>query len=376
MSTSKPVALLYANIKGNIGDFAILDSMLRDINRRFPGQPIEVYSHGFLQADERRLDAFQVSSGTPEFKLVGLTFFRSVPLVIKRLYKLRVWPWVQRILISRLVRQSLTAAKRFAKYEAIFLAGGDQWNGMDLGISMFATLLAVSRYNSNILHYPFSLNPDVRNYNFDIDLRRYFAFVKAPLPVRDSITFDLATRIGLPVRLVRDSVYLLSDVGQAVPAIKARNAQRILLVLTGSHSRVALRRSLGLVLERLQYHEKPVEMLTTCEIEDLDIYAELGKSFGVDVRVPMTWQETVSELKSTAIVVTDRLHCLILGTFAECTLFPVTDRKKAEAFVRDTNILHYCARIEDITCQQLDEAMANRADTLHKMQQYRDLSCF
>ncbi|WP_275783720.1 hypothetical protein [Pararhizobium gei] len=41
-----PVAVIYANLKGNIGDFAILHSMLLDIRERHPGRAVDAYSHG------------------------------------------------------------------------------------------------------------------------------------------------------------------------------------------------------------------------------------------------------------------------------------------------------------------------------------------
>ena len=367
----KPVAILYANPKGNIGDFAILDAMLRDIRDRYPGRRIDVYWHGFLQADEDRLAAFRAED-TPDFEIAGCTFFRPISVQLKRLYRLKLWPWVQCILIERLASASLPAAKRFADYEAIFLAGGDQWNGMDLGVSMFATLLAVAQYNSEIHQYPFSLNPAVRNFNTKADLRRYFSFIRQPLIVRDGITHDVMADVGIRSTLGHDTVFSLAGMGQAIAPLAERDPERILLVLTGSHDRTVLERTLDGVLKRLQGCGRKVEMLTTCWTEDLEVYRELGARHGVEARTPLTWQETVAELKQSAVVVTDRLHCLILGTFAECTLFPIGDRKKAEAFIRDSGVPHHAPNMEGITPQVLESTIADRAAVLKTICAYRD----
>ena len=147
----KSVAILYANLKGNIGDFAILDAMLRETAQRFPGRRIDVYPHGFLDVDDTRLAAFR-AAGAPEFEIAGGTFHRPVPPKLKRLYRFGLWPRIQRRLVENLRRASREEAKRFAQYEAIFLAGGDQWNAMDLGVSMFGTLLAIAEHNPNIYH--------------------------------------------------------------------------------------------------------------------------------------------------------------------------------------------------------------------------------
>ncbi|WP_300440603.1 polysaccharide pyruvyl transferase family protein [uncultured Mameliella sp.] len=369
----KSVAILFANLKGNIGDFAILDAMLRETTRRFPGRRIDVYPHGFLEADHARLEAFR-AAGAPRFEIAGGTYHRSVPPKLKRLYRFGLWPWVQRRLVDSLRRASRDDARRFAEYEAIFLAGGDQWNAMDLGVSMFGTLLAVAEHNRNIYHYPFSLNPAARTFNTAADLRRYFKAVRQPIVVRDGISHDVMTDLGIPTVLGHDTVFSLSGIGQQIPPLESRDRERILLVLTGPHDRALLVRTLGDVLERLKGAGRPIEMLTTCWNEDLHIYEDLGRQHGVAVRAPLTWQETIAELKQSAVVVTDRLHCLILGTFAECTLFPVADRKKAEAFVRDTGTPHYGTGMQDVTPDALEAAIADRAAILEKIRAYRDIA--
>lgn len=367
----KLVAVMFANPKGNVGDFAILDAMLRDIEARFPEHCIDVYWHGFLEEDRERLAAFKAEA-TPEFNIAGGTFYHPVKPELKRLYRLKLWPWVQPRLITNLVEVSKVKGKVFAKYDAVFLAGGDQWNGMDLGVSMFGTLLSIAKYNQNIHHYPFSLNPAVRNFNTDADLRRYFSLVCQPLIVRDGISQDVMDQIGIPAVLGQDVVFKLSDVGQEISPKTDRDPNRVLLVLTGPHDRALLANNLMETLERLKKGGRAVEMLTTCPPEDLQIYEELGAKFDVAVRAPMTWQEAVAELKQSAIVVTDRLHCLILGTFAECTLFPVADRKKAEAFIHDSGVPHYSVDMKGVTAQALDIAITDREVILEKMRNYRD----
>lgn len=372
-SNPKSVALLFANLKGNVGDFAILDAMLRDISRRYPECRIDVYPHGFLSIDKPRLEAFR-ASGAPSFEIKSGTFYQPVPAKLKRLYRLGVWPLVQRRLTAQLYSKSLIDARDFERYKAVFLSGGDQWNAMDLGVSMFGTLLAVSEYVDEIYQYPFSLNPSVRKFNTASDLRRYFSNVQQPLVVRDGISHEVAQGLGLSSVLGHDTVFSLSKIGQAILPLTDRDPNRILLVLTGPHDRALLKRTLSGVLERLKHCGRKVEMLTTCWNEDLEIYGELGAQYQVDVRAPMTWQETVAELKQSAVVVTDRLHCLILGTFAECTLFPVADRKKAEAFVYDTDTSHYAKGMEDVSAQALEKAITCRGDILDKIRTYRDIA--
>ena len=192
--------------------------------------------------------------------------------------------------------------------------------------------------------------------------------------MRDGITHDLMSDLGIPTVLGHDTVFSLSGPGQQVAPLETRDRERILLVLTGPHDRALLVRTLGDVLDRLKGVGRPIEMLTTCWNEDLQIYKDLGREHGVEVRAPLTWQETIAELKQSAVVVTDRLHCLILGTFAECTLFPVADRKKAEAFIRDTGTPHHGRGMEDVAPEALEAAIADREAILEAIRAYRDMA--
>ncbi len=122
-----PVAILFANLKGNIGDFAILHAMLLDLKRTFPGQPLHVFSHGFYNIDESRLTAFRASSDV-EFELIGTTYFhKGAPKLLARFVRLfGLWPVAQGYLVQSLTDRVTTHASQFREYDAIFLAGGGQ----------------------------------------------------------------------------------------------------------------------------------------------------------------------------------------------------------------------------------------------------------
>lgn len=52
----KSVAVIGANLKGNIGDFALFHAVLVDLHRAFPDHAVDVYTHGFHLVDEQRLE--------------------------------------------------------------------------------------------------------------------------------------------------------------------------------------------------------------------------------------------------------------------------------------------------------------------------------
>lgn len=367
----RSVAILFANLKGNIGDYAILDAMLRHISCVYPEHQIDVYPHSFLDIDENRLEAFR-SADAPEFTISGKTFYLKVPAYLKRAYRFGVWPWIQHHLINNLCSNALPEAARFADYDAIFIAGGDQWNGMDLGISMFATLKAISHYNKNIYSYPFSLNTRILNFNSISDLQNYYSYIRNPLIVRDGISHDLLSKMGIPSVLGQDIVFSLQNIGISIEPKYDKNPERILLVLTGGHSRELLEKSLSQLIEKLLPHKRPIELLTTCAPEDEQVLNSLSNRYGVVTCAPTTWQDTVSELKQSSLIVTDRLHCLILSTFAETPVFPVSDRQKSEAFVQDAGITHYAKTMDEVSPEAIELAIADRKRIITAMRLYRN----
>jgi polysaccharide pyruvyl transferase WcaK-like protein len=117
--------------------------------------------------------------------------------------------------------------------------------------------------------------------------------------------------------------------------------------------------------------DRPLALLTTCESEDGEAYRRLCTEFGAAYLAPATWQETVAELKASALVVTNRLHGLILGCLAEAPLLPVTDRRKSEAFVADARMPHSARSPEAITHALLERCLADRRVILDIMDRYK-----
>ncbi|MEE4238587.1 MAG: polysaccharide pyruvyl transferase family protein [Anderseniella sp.] len=371
---NKPVAILFANLKGNIGDFAILEVILRDVYNLYPKSEIHVFSHGFTTIDSIRLKAFR-ESGAPDFDLAGTTYKANVPLLLRKLHrrilKTGLWPTIQGSLTLWEAAVSSNDAKRFSLYEAIFLAGGDQWNGFDSGISMFGTLKSISKYNRNIFAYPFSMNPEVFKFNFSWSLNSYFNKISSPIIVRDSISKDQFARLGRSVTLGTDCVYSLQDISQEIAPHPDRDSTRTLISLARglepNWSSI-----MATTLMRLKSEMGSLELLTTCGQEDLDVYERLGAEFNIPVRAPLTWQEAVAEFKNSALIVTNRLHALILGSFTDRPLLPVADRKKAEAFCNDTGVPFHAEAIKDLTPTLLARVKQDEAAIIMKVATYRE----
>ena len=365
-----PIAILFANLKGNIGDFAILHAMLVYLQRRFPGQSLHVFSHGFYGVDERRLAAFRASSQI-QFELAGTTYFRvAESKLLERVVRpFGLWPVAQAHLIGSLAERVASCATKFREYEAIFIAGGEHWSGTSGGISMFGTLSAVHRHNERIYTFPFSISPRIRSFNSKQALQRYFQKIREPLIVRDGISKTVLDELGISSVLGADSVYTMQDFADKIEPTEGRDRSRILFALTGSRKKFEV--DLRAALRQVGGSVGPIALMTTCELEDGARSEAIAREFGIAYYAPTTWQEAVAEIKASSLLVTNRLHGLILGSLANTPLLPVANRKKAEAFVRDAQIRHSSTGTHTLTSGLIERCLADSDAILKSVKHYQ-----
>ncbi len=371
LAMKPPIAILFANLKGNVGDFAILHAILLDLNLRFPGRSLHVFAHGHHDIDEKRLAAFRALSEV-EFELGGRTYFRDAePKLSERVIRsFGLWPMAQAYFIRSLAEDVASHASRFQEYEAIFLAGGEHWGGTKGGISMFGTLNAVHRHNDRIFAYPFSVNPRMCSFNSKQALQRNFAKIRKPLVVRDGNSQKVLAKLGIDAVLGADSVYTMDPIANEVAPMANRDSSRILFALTGSRRKFEA--DLRAALQKLNSFRNNVTLMTTCEFEDGERCEATAREFQIDYSAPVTWQDAVAEIKASSLLVTNRLHGLILGSLAGTPLLPITNRKKAEAFVKDAQMPYSAPSVDALSSELIQRCLDDREAILKKMKAYQE----
>lgn len=360
------VAIVFANLKGNLGDFAILHAMLVEAGRAFPSRALHVYSHPLHGVDEARMAAFRAHA--PAFDYRGPT--HSAPLGRFRTLalKLRLAPVS---LGGAIAKRAASWSGRFAgfgSYEAVLFAGGEQWGGRELGGAMFATLGAVRRQGTVAAAFPFSVKPSLLRLHSASGLKRLFAGLSRPLITRDEASADLLRGAGVPAERGVDSVFGLSGEAGSIPPARDRDSERVLIAATGDTDHV-----LG-AAERLMADGLRVEALTTCAEEDGATLAALRDRLGVVGRAPLTWQETVAEFKASRLVVTNRLHGAILGVLADAPLLPVANRTKVRSFVEDAALERHAGDLTALDGALAQAALEERDDILARMRAHHDRS--
>jgi polysaccharide pyruvyl transferase WcaK-like protein len=341
-----------------LGDFAILHAMLADLDEWFPGHPVHIYPHSSLAIDHKRLAAFR-SLGAPAFDVAGSTYVWKIPKLLKILRKTPLWPIVQNNFIKNAVFKTGADVKIFSKYKAVFVAGGEQW-GKNIGASMIANVQAISKYNDRIYAYPFSINSNAVDIHSKPQLRDNFKLFQGPILVRDSRSFEIIDSLGLEAKLCPDCVFSLFRFAQTISKQSERDTSRILVALTGGSAN--LRADLRPLVRDLCAEFAHVALFSTCDAVDGKAMRSVSEELGVPYHAPLTWKEAVAELKASALVITNRLHCLIFSLFAGVAVLPVTNRQKVAAIVRDAGILHGVSRLEGNIAKHAHLAMSAKSD--------------
>lgn len=362
----KPIAILFSNLKGNIGDFAILEAVLTDLQRSFPNCPVKLFPHGHRAIDSERVAAFKNMSGF-EFEISTLIKAPSLPRGSGALLRLGVWPVIQVGLIEGLavLQSSLTA--EFKKCDFVCVVGGDHWNGARLGSAMFGAIRIAQRLGKRIYCYPFSLNPKVRRYNSAASLRRYFGAVTPPIIARDSLSKKVLSDAGVDVVFGSDSVYGLKPLF-ASEKLPSTSAKKIIICVTrgkresGGESTAKI---LRILRDRFELSE--IEVLSTCEVEDAPELQLLEGLEGLRITYPITWQDAVVTFRRASIVITNRLHALILASLSGAVVLPVTNREKSKAFAIDADLRHSCRNADAVTADIVEECIDCTDEVIEKL---------
>ena len=371
MMNKKNFLVVFANLKGNVGDLAILHAIVLDLRKNHPDCSLSVAAHGFHETDNEKIQAFlrEAPAGIHFWKTPSAPY----PRWLKRLSRLGLKRFAQARLIHKhrthLQCDSLIVAGE--KYDAIFVAGGGQWSGQALGLNMFSVIGALSHHNKNIYSYPFSIKREILNFNYPSDLRRYFSQFAAPPLVRDSNSFNIFKQIELHTELGADCVFSLAPLAQNIEPVADQTGSIIFAITRTLGSR---EEELKEALQRIIQAGYQVKLLTTCESEDGGYLKRLSAHFDIPYLAPLSWQEVVAEFKSSTLVVTNRLHCAIFSFFAQTPVLPLVNREKVRSLSNDANFPYSIEKLTDLSPQIIKVIRENKEQVLQKMAAYLEKS--
>jgi len=361
------VAIIFANFKGNLGDFAILDGMLHSINHLHKKCLVDVYPNPDLTVDDVKLSAFMSKAKPFEIKKISVPKIKFLNLIsFLGLFGLRSIAF--EYYINYLSKKF--DASYFSNYEAIYIVGGDQWSATTLGIRMFSIIQSISKINNRLFAFPFSANPKILKKNAYINFKKYLEKINGPLKVRDGISLRVIEKLNIPANLSADIAYsLYSDHAKINKTSDNIHKKNLVLICVTRPKHLIInevRELTSLIISK----NFDVALLSTCFSEDQLSYDLVASQLGIKIINPLTWQDLVTEVGKAKLVITNRLHCLILGSFTETALIPITSRAKIKAYVEDSLSPIYFERINDINSVHLEHILKCEGEIVLSIKKY------
>lgn len=369
--SDRPVLILFANLKGNLGDLAILYAMLVFLEKQFPGAPRHVFSHGHKAVDEIRMKRF-LEQAHPAFDYKGLAPYHKIRRRWSFLRYLGLHEWFKGYLIDRLSARfaRMEPFRSMGGYQAIFLAGGEQWGGFSAGINMFATVDAVYHFNSSIFIFPFSVRKHVlEGYSLE-RLQSCFGKISGNVVVRDRLSGQSMREITLRTVDGVDCVFSLADCVSAASSSGVGRDEVIVTIAVTEEKDGSKTEDMIDAIKRLKDKGIVVRLLTTCEEEDGASLGELSVKLGVESINPATWQEVVAEFRKSTLVVTNRLHCMIFTFFADVPVIPLINREKVHGVCGDAGLDCHIRHLNELTAEKVSEYKNRSAEIRGTMRRY------
>ena len=359
------VAIIFANLKGNLGDLALLQAALLHVAREAPESELHVWSHGFLTTDTVRFEAF-LKGGPPAFSLIGETAPKFLKKLVKAAIRNGLGPAIHGPLIRFIAGRYDPTAKRFSDYHRIYVVGGDQFDHVAVA-PMFGTISAIARYNPRLSCMPVSINPRMLRSVTPSQLKEYLALFDSPVIARDMATHTFLNEHRIQSELGADAALTLNSAIQGIKENHDHSDKIILSLAAPSGQVVDLLKS---SIKSLHDQGYEVAAHTTCPPGDRKTLNALHAALELPVHEPLTWQEVVANLKSARIVVSNRLHSLLLAGMAGATVLPVGNRAKTAAFIDETQVGTYANGLTEITPENIFKALETSDLQRQRVQSY------
>ncbi len=343
MGDSKHILILCANVKGNVGDLAILDAMIRGLSQRYPGRQVKFFYHGDKYPDTKRFPAFLESLPETAEDLGPAPYYRrSLPArwaaklgkegaFAQKMHNRSIEQTVERMQGARDFCNALSGS------EAVYFAGGAQWGRGNLNLNMLAQLHLAQRLCGKVYAFPFSVSDGVLACNGPVAFKEHFDSLTRPVIVRDLISLQRLQFAQVDVTQVCDCVFSLADVVAQLDLSREPDQSRV-VYLSITPSGAGSDDQYIQTIELLRGASYEPVLFSSCVREDQPLLDRICARVDVPVRAPVTWREAVEKLSSARFVITNRLHCLIFSALSGTAVVPLANRSKAEAYVRDAQL--------------------------------------
>ena len=336
---SKNILLLSSNFCGNVGDLFIFESVCNFLLKNSGDVRIEVHPYPIRYDPFVALPTINKYEGRVEIVKPAFRIRKSIDHLMRRFHL------VEKVVtniyfcnyfnVFRVTRSLPFPGKH--KYDQIIVVGGE----MDAPFSLLDVHSYLNTFQvpvKRIIYGPISLNPKKHHEKF---IRERFKEVQE-FAVRDPLSLKKLNDIGINNNvLIPDCAFLSFDKNKF--NIRVSTHKKIGLCL---HSRW------GHIVELKEFVSKISKACLEigCEIvffvtnvkEDYVLFNEMQKIISdfenIKIALPTTVEQLNTMYSTLDIVISDRLHGLLIGMLNGCVILPLATRQKVRGYCQYLNL--------------------------------------
>ena len=327
----KKIMLLAGNFCGNLGDIFIFESVVEFIIQQFPDAQIDVYPYPirhdhFVSLPIAIKHKKSVTFKEPIYRLRGSVdaLMREHPLLERTISKHYFKPFL------KIVRSDIPE-KTLPKYDHLVIVGGE----MDIPYSQLdvhAYIRKNTNLSSNITYGPVSIPNVPRYHDF---LKQRFSEVKHAA-IRDPLSLERLNSMGIHnVSLVPDCAFLNFSDKNLRCNEPLKNHIGVCL-----HTRWGyipqLDEYVNNIIEAASKNQSKLHFFCTHPREDATLMKRLSYMLqgtkDVEISVPSSTLDLHNIYNSVDMVISDRLHGILIGLLSGCNILPLATRDKVKGY--------------------------------------------
>ncbi|SHI85366.1 Polysaccharide pyruvyl transferase family protein WcaK [Rubritalea squalenifaciens DSM 18772] len=352
------VLILCANLKGNIGDYAILEAMGVSLAKLHPDHEVRFLYHGNKGIDPQRIEPFTNELLVPMDNAGAPPSYRR-PRWFRLMYKLGlsqsllqkthaslIEKTADKLLQDEAFKSTLTGAT------AAYFAGGAQWGRGDLHLNMFAQLVATKKVGCKVYAYPFSLTKQTVDCIGEPAFANLTQQLETPIPVRDALSHKIIETSGTEAVSTCDIVWSMADHLSTLSLSDSSNSNKVGICVTRSGG--ARAPQVAQLIKTIKEAGLEPTVISTCEVEDRKLIAQIEELTGIKCIAPDSWKQAVQLLSEMRFVITNRLHCIIFSSLAGTAVIPIDNRAKTKAFVIDANLPCSVQELDKVSIEDIE----------------------
>lgn len=360
----KTVSIFCAHMRGNLGDYAIVDASARFLNDISEDLKIKIAYHGYTIIDEHRTKKF-LETAPKNIELSNRTNLIRPRLYTKILRRLKfsdkfIYRRIFNLIINKL-KKDIDFINTIKNSDLIIIADGGHYGSPIIALNMLAQIKVASKYTKNVICFSQTVPPNWLDEKYSHITLEMLSLIEI-FPLREQNSYKELLKSNFnSIKQFSDIVFYLNNFID-IPKKRENKIRKVGLVManTGTKEDDDYTNKMVELYRKLEKYQCQPYIITTTD--DVDkVYLDRIAIIDINIRIekPKLWVELVDLFSSLDLIFTNRFHGVVFSILVQTAVIPIVDVDKTK-FIYETANLKYCLKSEfDITQKKLTKYIAN-----------------